>query len=167
MTDHEKVRDDVLSQMTEAQLGPVGAGLPPIPEPEKLDSSYGLDEAVALAIVPNRALIFWELASEIRAGIEDGEEFVLIRMALQGEIPTRETHWPVKPIGRFQDSGVQPGHEYLYVIARLQDDEEVPLLVTNPVRMPLLRAPEEIPGELASSVNLAHLPLRKKLKEAD
>jgi hypothetical protein len=165
MSDSDNERDDFPSEMTETQLGPPGAGLPPIPEPITWDSAYGIDEAVALAIVPNRALIFWELASVIQAGSVEGAEYRLIRMALAGDEPKRESYWVVEPIGRFQDSGVSAGREYLYVIARAVNGEEIPLMVTNPIRMPLLAAPYGLLSPLPSSIDLTHPPLKRALKE--
>lgn len=153
------------SAMVETQLGPVGAGLPPIPEPSTWDSAYGIDDAVAIAVTPERAMTFWELASAIATGPSGGEvSYRLIRMRLQGEFPTREASWQVPALGRFQDTGLLPGAEYLYVLARVADGEETPLLVTNPIRMPPRRAPKEIPGLLPWSLDLSLLALRKALK---
>ncbi len=165
--EQEKTQDEFPSEMTETQLGPVGAGLSPIPEPSGWDSAYGIDEAAAIAVVPERALIFWELARIIEASGADDVEFRLIRLLLEGELPKRERFWSVRPIGRFQDSGLVPGKEYIYVLARVVDGEETPLMVTNPIRMPLKRAPLEIPGELPSSIDLTHWPFRRALKEED
>jgi len=167
MSDAENAREEFPSEMTETQLGPVGAGLPAIPEPATWNSTYGLDEAVALAIVPNRALIFWELAGIMQAGTEPDTQFRLIRMGLKDESPKREMHWTIEPIGRFQDNGLTPGNEYLYVLARVHGDEETPLMVTNPIRMPLLSAPYGMPSPLPSSIDLTHPRLRKALKEGD
>jgi len=167
MSDHEKTKDGFPSEMTETALGPQGAGLPPIPEPQTWDTAYGIDEAVALAIVPDRALIFWELAGVIEAGAAKGVEFRLVRLRLEGERPKRESWWSIPPLGRFQDSGVCPGIEYVYVIARVVDGEETPLMVTNPIRMPLRTVPAILPGQLPSSVDLGHQPLRRALKEED
>jgi len=136
------------------QLGPEGAGLPSIPEPSEWPSSYGIDEAVAIAVVPERALIFWELAGLIECGIPEGACFRLVRIRLIGETPKREEWWPVGPIGRFQDSGLQPGSEYIYVIARFTVDDETPILVTNPIRMPVRAAPGEMRTDLPSSIDL-------------
>ena len=154
MPDHDRPESEFPSEMLETRLGPVGAGLPPIPEPSTWDSAYGIDEAVAIAVVPERALIFWELARIMEAGSDGNEEFRLVRLRLEGEIPERESSWRVEPLGRFQDSGVQPGCEYLYVIARLVDGEEIPVMVTNPIRMPVRRAPTDIPGDLPWSMDL-------------
>ena len=129
-------------------------GLPGVPEPDKWPSSYGLDEATAIAIVPERVLIFWELASIISAGIDTDLTFRLLRMRLNGEEPVHEKDWPVKAIGRFQDSGLEPGTEYIWVIARIDEDEQIPLLVTNPVRMPIRATPSGIPDNLPSSIDL-------------
>jgi hypothetical protein len=92
-------------------------------------------------------------------------EFRLVRLRLEGEVPKREEHWSIEPLGRFQDNGVLPGLEYLYVIARVHDGEETPLMVTNPIRMPLRRTPYATPGELPSSIDLQHRTLRRALKE--
>lgn len=141
-------------EMLETPLGPVGAGLPRIPEPSTWDTAYGIDEAVAIAVVPDRALIFWELAGIISAGIPENAEFRLVRVRLEGEVPEREEHWRIDPIGRFQDNGVESGREYLYVIARVDEDGETPLMVTNPIRMPLTYAPASIPSDMPSSIEL-------------
>jgi hypothetical protein len=152
--------------MVETRLGPVGAGLPPIPEPSTWDTVYGIDDAVAIPITPERALTFWELASSIAASPHQGGNITyrLIRMRLQGEFPTREASWTVPPLGRFQDTGLLPGAEYLYVLARVVDGEETPLLVTNPIRMPPRRAPREVPGVLPWSLDLSLPALREALK---
>lgn len=142
------------SEMLETRLGPAGAGLPPIPEPSAWDAAYGFDEAVAIAIVPQRALVFWELAEVISAGVPESVEFRLVRIRLEGEIPQREESWPIAPIGRFQDGGVESGKEYLYVISRVDEDGETPLMVTNPIRMPLTYAPATIPSDMPSSIEL-------------
>jgi len=155
------------AEMLRERLGPPGAGLPPIPEPSTWRRAYGIDEAVAIAVVPERALVFWELAEMMRAGATEGTEFRLVRLRLEGEVPKRESHWSIEPLGRFQDNGVLPGLEYLYVIARVHDGEETPLMVTNPIRMPLRRAPYAVPGELPSSIDLQHRTLRRALKEGD
>ncbi len=167
MAEHDQPETERPSEMLETQLGPPGAGLPPIPEPSTWSSAYGFDEAVAIAVVPERALVFWEIAGVTESDSERDTEYRLIRMHLEGEMPKRESSWKIGPIGRFQDSGVKPGMEYLYVIAGLCDGEEVPLLVTNPIRMPLRAAPSRIPGELPSSVDLYQQSLRKALKEED
>jgi len=138
--DGEKRDSEGRLEMTETRLGPSDAGLPPIPEPADWDTSYGIDEAVAIAITPDRALIFWELAQIIEAGIPSGTEFRLVRLKLHGEIPSREGSWPIPPLGRFQDSGLEPDTDYLYVVVRITNGEETPILVTNPIRTPPLWA---------------------------
>jgi hypothetical protein len=140
--------------MVETSLGPEGAGLPPVPEPDKWDTAYGIDEAVAIAVVPERALIFWELARVIEAGATEGSIFRLVRLRLAGETPVRENAWDIPPIGRFQDSGLEPGGEYLYLVSRFHDGEETPLMVTNPIRMPMRVPRRDIPGDLPTSINL-------------
>jgi hypothetical protein len=157
-------RDIHQPEMTETTLGPSGAGLPEIPEPSGWDTAYGIDEAVAIAVVPERALIFWELASMISAGKAEGAEFRLIRLHLTGEIPKREDFWTVGAIGRFQDSGVQPGEQYLYVLARMIDNDEVPLMVTNPVRMPVRHVPG-VPIDVPTSLDLTRMVMERALKE--
>jgi len=154
MSDQHKDIAEVHSEMLEEQLGPSDSGLAPIPEPQTWDTAYGLDEATAIAVVPERALVFWELARVIQAGIEDGAEFSLVRMRLDGEQPSREKSWPVGPIGRFQDSGLEPGREYIWAISRVTDGKETPLLVTNPVRMPIRTLSSELSGRLPSSIEL-------------
>jgi hypothetical protein len=148
--------------MIETELGLDAFGMPEIPEPSKWDSAYGIDEAVAIAIVPERALIFWELASMIAAGKADGAEFRLVRLRLAGEIPDREMSWPIMAIGRFQDSGLTPGEHYLYVIARLFDGEEIPLMVTNPVLMPIrhIKDYERQPSSIDLSKGMIERALR-------
>lgn len=139
----------------ETQLGPIGAGLPSIPEPSEWPSVYGIDEATAIAVVPERSLVFWELAGLIERGIPEGTVFRLIRIRLLGETPEREKYWHVDPVGRFQDSELEPGSEYIYVIARYVDGEETPILVTNPIRMPVRVAPEDLPSKLPGSIDLS------------
>jgi len=151
--------------MLETALGPEQVGLPEIPEPSVWDTAYGIDEAVAIAIVPERALIFWELATAIAVGQTDGVEFRLIRLHLHGEIPQRQDAWTIGPIGRFQDSGVQPGDQYLYVIARVEKGEEIPLMVTNPIRMPVRHVPG-VPIDVPSSLDLTKMVIQRALKEA-
>jgi hypothetical protein len=153
MADRENTEERP-SEMLATRLGPPGAGLPPIPEPATWDTAYGIDEAVAIAVVPQRALIFWELAEVISAGVPEGVEFRLVRIRLEGEVPEREESWPIAPIGRFQDGGVESGKEYLYVISRVDEDGETPLMVTNPIRMPLTYAPATIPSDMPSSIEL-------------
>lgn len=157
----EEHKPDIL----ETQLGPADAGLPEIPEPSEYDSSYGIDEAVAIPVTPHRALIFWELAGLISTGEHQGKEFRLIRLRLEGEKPLREAHYGIEAIGRFQDSGVKPGKEYLYVIARVDGGEETPLMVTNPIRMPLDYIPGRIPGEFPSSIDLTVPAIKRALRE--
>jgi len=154
MSEQNGVKSDAHHEMPEEQLGPGGEGLPAIPEPHLWDSAYGLDEATAIAIVPERTLIFWELARVIEAGIDDGTEFRLTRMRLEGEVPTSEKSWPIEPVGRFQDSGLTPGAEYLWVISRVSDDCDTPLLATNPVRMPIRTTPSDTPGRPPTSIDL-------------
>ncbi|HDS30921.1 MAG TPA: hypothetical protein ENN67_07765 [Firmicutes bacterium] len=161
MTDTEKTKEEHPSAMVETTLGPEGAGLPPIPEPESWDTSYGIDEAVAIAVVPERAMIFWELARVIESGASEGSDFRLVRYRLAGEKPVRETAWGIPPKGRFQDSRLEPGSEYLYIIARVNDGEETPLLVTNPIRMPMRIASRDIPGDLPTSIDLGKFGVRE------
>lgn len=163
----DKEKSDLPQGVLQTRPGPVGAGLPAIPEPSEWPSSYGIDEAVAIAVVPERAMIFWELASVIESGIPDGTGFHLVRLKLHGEIPKRENWWHVEPVGRFQDSGLEPGSEYIYMIARVADGEEIPVLVTNPIRMPVRIAPEHPPADLPSSIDLAKLSLKAAGKEED
>ena len=138
-------------EMLETALGAAKSGLPEIPEPSGWDSAYGIDEAVAIAVVPERALIFWELAGMIASGHAEGDEFKLIRLHLTGDIPVRQETWPVGAVGRFQDSGVHPGEQYLYVLAlRIFQGEEIPLMVTNPVRMPIRYLPGAAPDHRRS-----------------
>ncbi len=154
MTQSEETPAEIQSAMLETSLGPVGAGLPPIPEPSNWKSAYGMDEAVAIAVVPERAMIFWELARIIEAGVPDDHVFKLVRLRLIGDTPKQEADWPIEPIGRFQDSGVVPGGEYLYMIVRVVDGEETPLMVTNPIRMPERVPRRDIPVDLPSSIDL-------------
>jgi len=84
MVDRERTEQERPSEIVETRLGPPGAGLPPIPEPSTWDYAYGIDEAVAIAIVPTRALIFWELAEIIAAGVPEKVEFRLVRIRLEG-----------------------------------------------------------------------------------
>lgn len=154
MTQSEKTQAEIPSAMLETSLGPVGAGLPPIPEPSIWESAYGMDEAVAIAVVPERALIFWELARIIEAGVPDDQVFKLVRLRLIGDTPKREAEWTIAPIGRFQDTGVVPDGEYLYMVVRMVDGEETPLMVTNPIRMPVRVPRRDIPGDLPSSIDL-------------
>ncbi len=161
MGEQDKTQEEHPSAMLETSLGPVGAGLPPIPEPAEWDSAYGIDEAVAIAVTPERALVFWELAGVIEAGIAQDVLFRLIRLRLAGETPQRESSRQIEPIGRHQDPEVEPGGEYLYVIARVVDGEEIPLMVTNPIRMPLRRPPRDIPADLPSSPEV----LQKKARD--
>ena len=165
--DHDSKTREHPPDILETQLGPVGAGLPSIPTPSEWPSAYGFDEAVAIAVVPERALVFWELAGEIRSGTPDNPDFRLTRLRLKGETPTKEKSWPVGPIGRFQDSGVEPGQEYLYVIARHSDKDDTPLLVTNPIRMPIRSVPGSTPSDLLSSLDLHQDPLKRALREED
>jgi len=151
--------------MLEEQLGPPGAGLPEIPDPSKWDESCGIDEAAAIAVTPYRALIFWELATIISANRHHDNEFVLTRLRLDGDNTHREQSYPINAIGRFQDSDVKPGLEYLYVISMASSGEETPILVTNPIRLPLTRIPGGIPYELPSSIDLANPIIRKALSE--
>jgi len=154
MSDKREDIPEVHSEMLEEQLGPSDAGLAPIPEPQTWEILYGLDEATAIAVVPERALIFWELARVIQSGIEKDVKFSLVRMRLDGEQPSREKSWPVGPVGRFQDSGLEPGKEYIWAVSRVTDGKETPLLVTNPVRMPIRTLSSEISGPLPSSIEL-------------
>lgn len=151
------------AELIQAERDLSGGGLPPIPEPSTWDTAYGIDEAVAIAVVPERALIFWELAQLISAGQAATSEFRLIRLHLEGEIPLREASWPVGAIGRFQDSGLEPGHQYLYVIARISDGEEIPIMVTNPIQTPLRHVRFET-MELPSSIDLSTAALYRALK---
>jgi hypothetical protein len=148
--------------MLETALGLDCFGMPEIPEPSKWDSAYGIDEAVAIAVAPERALIFWELASMIAAGKADGTDFRLVRLRLAGEIPDRDASWPITAIGRFQDSDLTPGEHYLYVIARLFEGEEVPLMVTNPILMPI----RHVPGDEGqpSSIDLSKTVIERALR---
>lgn len=157
-------RDPHQPEMIETALGPSGGGLPEIPEPSGWDTAYGIDEAVAIAVVPERALIFWELASIISAGKDEDAEFRLIRLHLAGEVPRREDTWSVGAIGRFQDSGVQPGEQYLYVLARIIENDEVPLMVTNPIKMPVRHVPG-VPIDVPTSLDLTRMVIERALKE--
>ena len=149
--------------MLETALGPESAGLPQVPEPSTWDSAYGIDDAVAIAVVPERVLVIWELASIIAAGQAETSSFRLIRLHLTGDFPQRESSWSIGPVGRFQDSGLCPGEQYLYVIARVIDGEELPIMVTNPIRMPLRHVPgESLP--LPSSAELTKIAIEKVLK---
>ena len=148
--------------MLETALGKDEFGLTEIPEPSAWDSAYGIDEAVAIAVVPERALVFWELASMILAGRAESTEFRLVRLHLAGEIPQREESWSVGAIGRFQDSNVQSGEHYLYVLARMDDGEEIPLMVTNPIQMPIKHVPAE--KSLPSSIDLSKTAIERALR---
>jgi hypothetical protein len=148
--------------MLETELGLDAFGMPEIPEPSKWDSAYGIDEAVAIPIVPERALIFWELASMIAAGKAEGAAFRLVRLILAGEIPQRDMSWPVTAIGRFQDSGLTPGEHYLYVIARVFEGEEIPLMVTNPILMPIRHTPGD--EQQPSSIDLSKTVIERALR---
>jgi hypothetical protein len=141
---------------------PVEPVIREIPEPMHWGSSYGIDEAVAIPIVPERALIFWELAGMIAAGRAQGIEYHLIRLHLAGEIPVREQSWPVEVTGRFQDGGVHPGEQYLYVLASVSDGDEIPLMVTNTIRQPVRRLPGE--SYLPSSLDLSKASIERALK---
>jgi hypothetical protein len=151
------------SAMLETALGSVETGLAEIPEPSQWDSAYGIDEAVAIAIVPERALVFWELAGMIASGHAEGTDFRLIRLHLTGKIPVREDTWPVEAVGRFQDGGLSPGEQYLYVLARMFEGEEVPLMVTNPIRMPIRHLPGPAGGP--SSIDLSKTAIQHVLKK--
>ena len=150
-------------EMLETVLGSAETGLAEIPEPSLWDSAYGIDEAVAIAIVPERALVFWELAGMIASGHADSEDYRLIRLHLKGDIPVRQETWPVGPVGRFQDHGVHPGEQYLYVLVRMFQGEEIPLMVTNPMRMPIRYLPGAEPGP--SSLDLTHEAIGEALKK--
>lgn len=152
MENPDRQHTELPSGIARTALGPEQPGFPETPEPSTWDAAYGIDEAVAIPVVPERALVFWELASMIASGLGETAEYVLIRLHLTGETPVREASWNVSPVGRFQDSGLLPGEQYLYVIARVTDGEEEPILVTNPIRMPIRHVPGE--SELPSSISV-------------
>jgi len=154
-------------EMLETQLGPEGVGLPPIPDPGEWPSEYGIDEAVALAVVPERALVFWELAKLRNVDETSDPRITLTRLRLEGEIPVKELSADVEHVGRYQDSTVSPGKEYVYVLSRVEDGEEIPMLVTNPIRMPIRTVPETVPGAMPSSFGLAKGSMKRAIVEEE
>jgi hypothetical protein len=162
MVGKEETKSEEFSALHEIAVTPLEPGFKEIPEPSNWGSSYGIDEAVAIAVVPERALIFWELAGMIAAGRAENTEFRLIRLRLSGEIPQREQSWPVAAVGRFQDSGVSQGEQYLYVLACVAAGEEIPLMVTNTIRQPVRHHPHDI--SMPSSIDLSKASIERALK---
>ena len=158
----EKEKNDEVrpKEMLETALGPVETGLPEIPEPSTWPSTYGVEEAVAIAVVPERALIFWEYPGFVSQGKE--KEFKLVRLHLAGDTPLREDSWAVGASGRFQDGGLTPGEQYIYVISLMREGEEIPVLVTNPITMPPRHLGEVV--ETPSSIEIVRMRIERALR---